>query len=475
MMADFDFSLPLNIEAILGGSDDDVSSLLDSQDNLGQRYLGMISQDDAGIVGITEQDTSIESCFRSSVRNHTDHSPQWRPPIYRERMVGVCNMIEHRFGSALTLSMIGQIADWMLFKRNSDEPLSVRVRMKKLDDITRKEFVMCYRKMEKLYDKEMEKEKQKSQHFKKYFEDLIESWALVDMTQNVLVSEAAGCMISVWDLLWFAQTRIRLVCIIERLLFHHFLDQVSGAARFWEACLQNRGQVSDVENNALEEYRNALQERGDEEYEPSCCAKNELCTDNLNHHFFLQLLSVHKRRREVCRSKSRSKRKWEEMNPEGGIAGKMKPDPPLVPEPDDKESDSTDTELLEHEKHDNNSDDIVMENPTFRETLESFLDPVLIARLKNQLGDEDKMKWNRLFEEENTAFQSKFGGESDEDHDDEDILVANATSKETLRSFLDPALIARLKNQMRHKDRIEWNRLFQLENAAYERKKGAMV
>jgi hypothetical protein len=62
----------------------------------------------------------------------------------------------------------------------------------------------------------------------------------------MLVSEESEHDILAMDLLEFAMTKIRLVSVIERVLFHHFqdLDSAGAGARSLKTCFQDRVCVS---------------------------------------------------------------------------------------------------------------------------------------------------------------------------------------------------------------------------------------
>jgi hypothetical protein len=97
-----------------------------------------------------------------------------------------------------------------------------------------------------------EKGRRSPKDFKDYFEELIESWALLNMTLTIL------------DLLAFATTRVRLLCVIEWLLFHHFNHFRGGS--ILEAGGGDDGRVSAEESKLLETYRETIQKRGDVQY-----------------------------------------------------------------------------------------------------------------------------------------------------------------------------------------------------------------
>jgi hypothetical protein len=266
---------------------DEVSSLHNSDVSLFDEArtddsLGILGED-AGLVKAIQKTDLCESNFCTSVRNELDDTgtPQWKPPKYKDKMVVICNMLERRCHTYLTAPLIiRDIADWFLFRNGSlpPSPLSVLVRMRNMDDIFKLDFIDCYDRMNGLYDLEMAKErrKRKEKKFNDCFEELIESWALVDMTQTMLVSEERGSDILVTDLLSFATTRVRLLHAIERLLLHHFQDSPSGGAMSLEACFKDKGRVLPIESESLEVYCRQIQRRGDEVYDFAFSGKGDL-------------------------------------------------------------------------------------------------------------------------------------------------------------------------------------------------------
>ena len=99
-----------------------------------------------------------------SVRQFGTGTPQWKPPKYKDKMVVICNILERRCHTYLTVpTIIRDIADWFLFRNGSlpPSPLSVLVRMRNMDDIFKLDFIDCYDRMNELYDLEMAKERRK--------------------------------------------------------------------------------------------------------------------------------------------------------------------------------------------------------------------------------------------------------------------------------------------------------------------------
>jgi hypothetical protein len=399
MMAEFN-NLPDLIAGIasLDGNDDDISSL---DETLQPDYMAMLD-DDGGLVDNSDETNEVERGFCTSVRNEFDDkdNQQWILPKYSDRMIGLCHMIEQRCMTHLSIAtIITHIADWFLFRTGSIplSPLSVKIRIRDVDIIFKSDFKKCYDKMNLLYDGEMAKERRKNhpKSFKDYFEDLIESWVLVDMTMAMLVSEdLGGGNIALLQLLEFATTRVRLLNVIERLVCHHFQDLHSGGATSFRVCCQDQGRATEDESSSLEDYRVKIQKRGNDEYNFPVCGVVGISDDAIDSGLLFQLLSVQKRYRDTSKS---SKRKFIVMNPQAGVVGgKMLPPEPLILLPP-MITDNTGGE--DDEDHDAN----------FSDTLESFLDPALIARIKNRTTVEDMMEWERRYFLVKLAYQTKKG------------------------------------------------------------------
>lgn len=248
------------------------------------------------------------------------------------------------------LTTIADISYWKLF-RTDFYPVSVRVRMNDLASITMANFVDCYERMEALYDNEMLKEgnKKKIQHFHDYCEELIEFWALLDMTLTLLVSEEGSGLVSVMDLLEAATTRIHFASVIERVVLYHFRDVDSGGGL--KALMRQR--VSAEGNKALADSRKIVKERGRKELQ-DCPLISKLSSDDVHYSLLLQLLSVQKQYEDISKS---SKRKLDQLS---------------VPNFNSKEQDT--------------SDDI------FLQTVQSFSDR-LKGYLHNQPTDEEMMRF----------------------------------------------------------------------------------
>jgi hypothetical protein len=243
-------SLPTTISVLLN----DDESLSDDSLNDGQKIDFSIEHQDINFQENTEDKTVIESNFRKSVGNYVD-TTNFVAPNYKERLIGVCNMIENGSGRYLSIDkIIGYIADFKVYKRK-DFPIKVTVKLRELHEISKQDFVDCYTRMKDLYDIEMRKEmtSRNPQSFKDYFEDLIETWALLDMTLVILMNEGTGYLgtITITELLLFASTRLGLVCAIERLLFNHFKS--STGARVLKGCVRNGAPFVVEETEGLDE------------------------------------------------------------------------------------------------------------------------------------------------------------------------------------------------------------------------------
>ena len=384
-----------------------ISDLFDEQHEWLDRDLFESSDDDnqkvdlftgAGEIDPDQNNDWIVSSFCLSVRNRVDNMPHWTPPTYTERMNGVCNMIEYACKTKLSVDqVIAHIADWSVF-RGVKKSVSISVKMRELKNTPRQDFVICYRKMKGLYSIEMGKERKNRRHedFKNYFEDLMESWALLNMVLPMLVSEGGDHCIAIDDLKAFGTSRVHLLSVIERFLFHHF--QYFAGANFFEACRKDYVCASAAESKLLETYRETIQKRGVDEYRSPCNELHQLSIANTNHDLLVQLLSVHKLGRDTAKSAPRTKRKkYLASRLQAGIAdGKSNPQERVQPD--------------KAEHHDDNAAaNTVLDDATFAETLQSFLDPVRIARLKNQMREKNMMELNRAFELANEAYQSKMG------------------------------------------------------------------
>jgi hypothetical protein len=313
--------------------------------------LGTLGEDE-GLVERTEE-TNIESNFCSSVRTDTPHNNgrQFNGPSYRERMVGLSGMIQNWCGVDLSaLTTIAHISNWKMFKTGFF-PLSVRVRMKDLGSITIAHFVDCYERMETLYDEEKVKEgsKKKILEFHDYCEELIEFWALMDMTLTLLVSEEGSGLVSAMDLLQVATTRVHFATVIERVVLHHFQDVDPGGGL--RALITQR--VSVEGNRVLVDYRKIVKESGKADLK-EYPLNSELASDNVHYSLLLQLLSVQKQYNDASKS---SKRKLGERSVENSNL------------------DEQDT-----------SDDV------FLQTVQSFSDH-LLAFLHDQPTDDDMMRF----------------------------------------------------------------------------------
>jgi hypothetical protein len=297
-------------------SDDDSLDLTDFQMTKDEMKL---DQDDLAILGNEmgeyerlvggAAEAAIESKFCSSVRNKVDgddDAPHFNGPTYKERMVGLSRMIENWCGTDLSaLTTIAGISKWTLFKTDFFS-LSVRIRMKNLDGITMLHFGECYLRMKELYEGEMLKEssKKKMLNFHDYCEELVEFWALADMTLDMLVSEEGSGFVSVMDLLQFAPTRICLVSVIERAVLHHFQDSDPGGGT-----RALKGRVNADENKLLAVYRINVKNSGEQQLDLS--VDSTISTDNVNYVLLLQFLCVQKRYSDSSKS---AKRKLDELN-----------------------------------------------------------------------------------------------------------------------------------------------------------------
>jgi hypothetical protein len=453
-----DFTIPAAIEINLGHDDEFSGSQNSDLDPFALRndeYFAMLSRDGdlvEALMEIAEQPTDdvrdleeivkVETTYCTSVRTNADDTSRFVPPIYKERMLGVCTMIETQCHAKFSIStMIAEIADWRLNNKGQFS-LSVRVRLKNKDDIQKRDFVDCYDRMNELYDGEMAKEHNYHAHFKDYFEELLECWALIDMTTTILVSEEEGHEISVKDLLAFAKTRVLLVSVIERLLYHHFEDSDSGGARSLKACVQDQGFASENESKSLEIYRNNIQRTGEKKYCYGVCGTDDLSNNNINQELLLQLLSCQKRRLDISKS---AKRKYDQMikqsaDPQEGVPDLEHTEDPHQGVPD-----------LEH------TEDPYHGVPDLEHTEDPQQGVPDLERTDNAESDEDQ---------------------TDEDHNNEDDNKQHAAFKETLQPFADPdfkSLITRLSNHTTDEDMLKFNHLFQVVIEAYEKKKGTMV
>jgi hypothetical protein len=385
---------------------DDCDSWLTFQESFVDRVMAGDSDDslveDPGLLSAIEKTERDVSYFCTSVRTAPDSIGalrQWRKPQYKDKMMGVSNIIENQCKRLLTVStIITHIADWFLFRSASGDslgPLSVKIKMKEMDDIMFNDcFVSCYFEMKGLYEREMLREKKKSQkNFEDYFEDLIESWALVDMTAT-MVNKEGYCFISIVDLLAFATTRARLFSVLERLTLHHFQDSWSGGARsYWTICQKkNERRLTDTETEFLEKYRQEIQQRGNDEYDEPVSGIDGSLYENTNRDLLLQLRSVQKLHRDTGRS---SKRKNDCINPPSGVIH-QNPSLPLT-------SIQTITDEAESDDDDN------IEDIAFTERLQSFLDPAFIKRIQNPTALEDMVEWDRRYKLVKAAYQRETG------------------------------------------------------------------
>lgn len=459
-------SLPTTISLLLH----DDESLSDASFSDSQKGDFSIEQQDTNLHETTEDNAVIEINFCKSVRNNVD-TTNFVPPNYKERLIGVCNMIENGGGRYLTIDkIIAHIAEFKVYKRKNF-PIKVTVKLKELDEIPKQDFVDCYRRMKELYDIEMRKEKtsRNPQSFKDYFEGLIETWALLDMTLVVLVNEGTGHPgITITQLLLFAFTRLGLVCAIERLLFNHFT--FSTGARVLKCCVRNGAPFVIEETEGLDGYRTQIQDRVTNEYADPTNEKHSLSANYAKHELLLQLLSVQKRGRDTSKSESRKRRKSLSLFEQSDVAyGISCPQQQLQLRQQGCYS--------EHDEGDEGDDydNGVIENDGLLETVKAFLNPVLIARLKNEMLDDDIMEWDQAFQQKNDEYDRKKRATSDEDENMEETVVDTPTLLKTVKSFLNPALIASLKNQMTEEDIARWNMSFQLENETCQSKKVALV
>jgi hypothetical protein len=376
---------------LTGFSDDHV----DDQVRAGDREVSLV--EDPGLMNAIEKTERDVSNFCTSVRTEADYNirtTKWKAPLYKDKMIGVCGMIESQCLTHLSVpTIITHIADWFLFRSGTPLcPLSVKVKMKDMDEIRFNPcFVPCYDAMKELYELEMEKERKTNQQkFEDYFEDLIESWAIVDMTVTMLVNEEdRGDFISVRDLLEFAPTRVRLLSNVERLLLHHFKDPHSGGEKIWQVCKYDKGRVTKDETQFLVKYRKIMQTSGDDQYNEAVSGADGHIHDNTNRDLLLRLMSIQKLHRDTARS---SKRKSGFISPPlPPPSSSLSPVPPAIT--DDAESDKDD----------------INEDIGFIGRLHFFLDPALIARIKNPTADADMIEWERRFQLVKEAYQRKKG------------------------------------------------------------------
>jgi hypothetical protein len=362
--------------SILEGSHDDMTNFnsvegdLDDLEMLDKLANMSVDEDDVGRPD--ENTTTTESDFCSSVRNKDDGGsdrPRFNLPTYKDRMVGLSAMIFSWCGTDLSsLSTIAHISEWRPFK-TTVFPLSVRVRMKSLEDITMLQFVECYRRMEELYDEQMVKESSTRRilHFHDYCEDLVEFWALADLTLNMLVSEERSGLVSLFDLLQFAKTRLSLASVIERVVLHHFHDlHPGGGARVLRS--ERAAKTTKVtaeetveESRVLASFRVDLKEKDVDDH-----VYSKVSTDNVNHDLFLQVMSVNRLYNDSSKS---AKRKMDLLNQE---AAKRKMD--LLNQEADKPNGQA-------------GDDV------FIQTVQSFADHLIARYLHNQPTDEDMMQF----------------------------------------------------------------------------------
>jgi hypothetical protein len=193
-------------------------------------------------------------------------------------------------------------------------------------------------------------------------------------------------------------------------------------------------------------------------------------TTYAKHELLLQLLSVQKRGRDTSKSESRKRRKSLSLFEQSDVAyGISCPQQQLQLRQQGCYS--------EHDEGDEGDDydNGVIENDGLLETVKAFLNPVLIARLKNEMLDDDIMEWDQAFQQKNDEYDRKKRATSDEDENMEETVVDTPTLLKTVKSFLNPALIASLKNQMTEEDIARWNMSFQLENETCQSKKVALV
>jgi hypothetical protein len=377
-------------------------SLLDDEESSHEQVRAGDNDDslfeDSGLLNAFAKSERDVSDFCTSVRTAADSilTTQWKQPLYKDRMIGVCNMIERQCEDHLTVpTIITHIADWFLF-RSGDPlcPLSVKIKMKNLDDIIFNScFVNCYFEMKLLYELEIQKERKRGQKiFSVYFEDIIESWALVDMTAT-MVNEEGLFVISVMDLLEFGTSRARLLSVLERLSLHHFEDSYSGGATSWnKICKKDNGCLTKVETKFLDDYRRIIQERGDDEYDEAVSGIDGCLNDNTNRDLLLQLRSVQKLHRDIGKS---SKRNYACMNPPSGVIDRNR----LLP--------FTSVQTITDETGTDNDDN--NEDIAFTERLNFFLDPAFIKRIKNQTAHKDMVEWDRRYKLMKKAFQRETG------------------------------------------------------------------
>jgi hypothetical protein len=358
--------------------------------------------EDPAVLNAMEKAECDVSNFKKSVRTEPDRksaTKKWKVPSYSERMNGVCDMIEAQCVTNLCVStIITHIADWVLHRNgNPLGPLSVKVKMKEMKDIKFNEtFVSCYGEMKGLYMNEMEKERSTTQQkFEDYFEDLIESWVLLDLTINMLRNEdEAGC-ISVGSLLGFGVNRVRLISVLERLLLHHFQHPRSGGGESWETCQELKGIVTKDETVFLVEHRAIIQARGNGEYKREMSGIDGRLDDNTHRDLLAQLMCVQKLHRDTVKS---SKRNHALINPPDVVTTYRNPLtlPPFQSVPaitDDPQSE----------------DDDIHEEIGFIGLLNSFLDPALIARIQSPATLNDMREWDRRFQLMKEAYHREKG------------------------------------------------------------------
>ena len=395
------FGLPAGIET---GITDDCISPLGFIDPFVDHVKASDNEDsvdeDLGLLNEIEKNERDVSNFCISVRTEPDDdvTTQWRAPKYSDRMVGICGMIESQCFTTLTVPLvISHIADWFVFRGGSPLcSLSVKIKLKNMDDIIFNSlFVPCYVAMEELYKMEMQKEKKKRgktlKKFKDYFEDLIETWALVDMTVTMVQKEEGIRSISVPQLLEFATTRVRLFSVLERLLLHHYADSESGASICLHICHKHKT-VSKPETVFLEEYRGILKQFGDNEYREALSRRDGGLNNNTNSYLLLLLTSIQKLHRDAGRS---AKRSFSTMNPSAGVISRNRSLPlPAVQGITDDAATEEDDEI---------------EDATFDDRMKAFLEPALLNRIKISRTLEDMVEWDRRYGLLKDGYQKETG------------------------------------------------------------------